>query len=222
MLIQLKSAGRRHPDKRSWLLRDISLSVERGERIAILGRSGSGKTLVLRSLCALDPLDVGELLWNDEPLSRRRIPSFRRTAVYLHQRPAFIAGTVQQNLLLPFRLHSKTTEQRFDLHRAATLFEMLGFNAELLDHPITNLSGGEQQAVALVRAMQLDPTLLLLDEPTASIDSESALAVESVITEWLTESNERSAVWITHSQDQADRFATRHVRLNQGRLEPTS
>ena len=83
--------GRRNPRAGGWLLRGVSLELLFGDRLVISGPSGAGKTVLLRALALLDPLDVGTIHWNGGPLRSETIPSFRSQVVYLHQRPALFA-----------------------------------------------------------------------------------------------------------------------------------
>src|SRR5687768_506301 len=89
------------------LLNGISLSIEPGERFAIVGPTGSGKTLLLRALSLLDAVDSGEVRFEGRTIPDAEVPAFRRRVVYLHQRPALIEGTVDDNLKLPWRFKAK-------------------------------------------------------------------------------------------------------------------
>ena len=101
-ILEAIELGRRAPAADTWLLCDVSLRLDPGERVVIVGPTGSGKTLLLRSLTLLDPLDAGRLCWKGTPVSRHMLPEFRSRVVYLHQRPALIEGTVFENLMYPF------------------------------------------------------------------------------------------------------------------------
>src|SRR6266478_4288314 len=102
VLLEAQRIGRFARESRNWLLRDVSLAVRGGDRLAIIGPTGSGKTLLLRSLALLDPTDEGQVLRLNGPISPDSVPDFRRQVIYLHQRPALIEGTVEDNLRLPF------------------------------------------------------------------------------------------------------------------------
>ena len=137
--------------------------------MAVCGPSGAGKTLLLRALALLDPLDSGEILWTGRPVARDQVPRFRREAIYLHQRSAVLEDNVEAALRQPFSLRVYRQRQ-FDRDRAVSFLEQLGRDEAFLAKRVRDLSGGEMQITALVRALQLDPTVLLLDEPTSALD----------------------------------------------------
>ena len=213
-ILDARDLWRRRPDGTGWLLQAASLRVDAGECLAVVGASGSGKTLLLRAAARLDPLDRGEVLWQGRPLTRDAIPEYRSQAVYLHQRPAFAAATVEEALRQPFAL--KTHRRRaFNRPRVERLLETLGRDGAFLSKQVRDVSGGESQIVALVRAMQLAPTLLMLDEPTAALDANTVAAAERLLREWIDEVPDRRAiVWVTHDAQQARRVAERTVQID--------
>jgi putative ABC transport system ATP-binding protein len=218
----LKACGieRRDPNGGASLLRDVCLEVSAGDRTAVVGPSGAGKTLLLRSLALLDTLDAGSVEWNAEPVRGRAVPLFRKSVTYLHQRPAFVEGTVEDNLRLPFslRVYRGTA---FDKWGAVSLLEQLGREEAFLGKQTRDLSGGEGQLLALVRTIQLSPNVLLLDEPTASLDPKTTLAAEALIESWALERpGERAFLWVSHDQEQARRVARRELRIEAGRIVP--
>jgi putative ABC transport system ATP-binding protein len=199
-------------------LRGISLSIYGGERLAIIGATGSGKTLLMRSLALLDPVDGGDVLWKGKPVEVSQIPRYRSQVIYLHQRPALLGDTVEACLRHPFslRIHRGLTYKR---DQAAALLQTLGRDEGFLSKACRDLSGGERQLTALVRALLIDPAVLLLDEPTAALDATAVEAVEKVAIQWVTESaNSRAAVWVTHDDRQVHRTADRVLTMHSGRL----
>jgi putative ABC transport system ATP-binding protein len=200
-----------------WLLRGISFGLAAGERLALTGPSGSGKTLLLRSLALLDPTEEGEVHWQGRAVADAEVPAFRRRAIYLHQRPVLVEGTVADNLRLPFTFGGGGELPRA---RALAWLESLGRQERFLDRTARDLSGGEAQLVALLRALLVDPAVLLLDEPTASLDPATASQLEGLVAAWLEEPGERGLLWVTHDLEQAARVATRRLRLEAGSLQP--
>jgi len=195
-----------------WLWRDLGLDLAPGETLAVTGGSGSGKTLLLRALAGLDPLDAGEIALDGHPIDGWPMPRYRALVRYLPQRPAAIEGSVEDGLRFAFglRVHRGATYAR---GRALDLLARLGRDERFLDARATSLSGGEGQLVALVRALLLPPRVLLLDEPTASLDDATARAVESLVSDWLAEADDRAAVWTSHRDDQLARVSRRRLEL---------
>jgi putative ABC transport system ATP-binding protein len=220
MLLKACRIGRRRVEDGGWLVRGIDLEVGAADRLAILGPSGAGKTVLLRALARLDPLDEGEITWNGHAVRGDSVPPFRKAVVYLHQRPALFDGSVEDNLRQPFALGVHRAA-RFDADRVISLLESLGRDRAFLDKSHRDLSGGEAQVVALIRVLQLDPSVLLLDEATSSLDRTTARAVEDLLSRWLAEHPEaRGLVWVTHDAEQAERVVHRSFYLRAGCLEP--
>jgi putative ABC transport system ATP-binding protein len=218
VLLEARSIGRFARESQNWLLREVSLAVCGGDRLAIFGPTGSGKTLLLRSLSLLDSTDEGQLLWLNGPVVPGSVPDFRRHVIYLHQRPALIEGTVEENLRLPFSFAIHAHEE-FDRNWVLATLGKVERGADFLVRSWRDLSGGEAQIVALVRALQLHPTVLLLDEPTASLDATAAQAIEQLVSQWHQQSNGgRAVVWVTHDREQSSRVANRFVWMDSGRL----
>jgi putative ABC transport system ATP-binding protein len=212
--------GRRDPKTDGWLIHDVSFTIKWGDRLGVLGPSGAGKTVLLRALALLDPLDVGAIFYQGEVMVGDEVPGYRSRVIYLHQKPALHEGTVEENLRHPFTLKAHHQRQ-FDRGRVTDLLASLGRDAAFLDKSSRDLSGGEAQIAALVRAIQLEPTILLLDEPAASLDPATARAVEAMLDRWMAaRANERALVWVGHDRDQTLRMTERTISLNAGRLDP--
>ena len=216
-LLQLLGAGRRpalagHDAAAPWLWRGLDLDLQSGDRLAVAGPSGSGKTLLLRTLAALDPMQEGEIFFEGRPLAQWSIPEYRAAVLYLPQAAALAEGTVEEVLRFPFtfRVH-RQAGRAFDRKTAGYLLNRLT-RGDLLDRRTGDLSGGEAQVVALVRAVLLEPTVLLLDEPTASMDEELAEAAEGLVGEWL-RGEGRAVVWTSHRGDRLERVTDRVVRI---------
>jgi len=226
-LLEARDVARRDPRsaEEQWLLRDVSVAVSSSDRLALSGPSGAGKSLLLRTLCLLEPVNRGSVRFQGAVVQGSAVPAFRSRVQYIHQRPVFRRGTVRSNLELPFRLRANERRGPFDLERALRWFAVLGRDGPFLDKHCDELSGGEAQIAALVRALQLDPVVLLLDEPTASLDAETGRAIEQLVDSWLQETSERrdrpapAAVWVSHDAEQNRRVADRALRLRSGEIE---
>jgi putative ABC transport system ATP-binding protein len=216
--LSANNLGRKDPASQRWLLHGINFKVASGDRCAIVGPSGSGKTLLLRSLSLLDSLDEGEVRWNGKTHHGRSVPDYRRQVVYLHQRPALWEGTVEANLRRPFQLQVHQSRQ-FDRSQIIKWLALLDRTESFLDQPQRELSGGEIQLIGFLRAIQLDPSVLLLDEPTASLDLQTAMAMERLIDHWMAAGTGSQAfLWVTHDLGQAERVSNRTLQMKQGEL----
>ena len=209
-------------------LRDVSLSLWRGERLALVGANGSGKTTLLRLLHGLQAAD--------RPSDWRRSGAQRsaashhattppRTAHLLQpenrpplsamvfQRPFLLHLSVRWNVQLGLWLQGVPAAQRHALGEQA--LQRVGL-ATLAHRPARELSGGQQQRLALARAWALQPDILFLDEPTASLDPSAKQEVETLVSEFA--SDGVTVVMSTHNLGQAKRLATRVAYLAGGRL----
>jgi putative ABC transport system ATP-binding protein len=221
-LLEARNLRRWHPDHRHWLLDDISLTIAAADRLAVAGPSGAGKTLLLRALALLDPLDGGQICWQGSPVWHDRVPLLRKAAIYLHQRASLLGEKVEAALQRPFSL-AVHRDRQFDRPRITTWLARLGRDGSFLQKSVAELSGGEIQIAALLRALQLDPHILLLDEPTAALDPQTALTVEALLDDWVGQSADgRAFVWVTHDADQAQRVGRRILHVQEGRIVESS
>lgn len=220
LLLEAEELGRRDPDPAAdgaWLFRRLSLRLDAGDLVALEGPTGAGKTLLLRALAGLDPLDEGEIRIRGR-LAARTSPAERRAALlYLHQSPALFPGTVLGNLREPFRFGVRR-DRVFPGERADELLAMAGRPDAFRHRAVDDLSGGERQIVALVRALLTGPLVLLLDEPTAALDPGTTDVMEEMVRGWLDAGGDRGVLWVTHDREQARRVGHRRLRLAEGRL----
>ncbi|WP_175158011.1 ABC transporter ATP-binding protein [Paraburkholderia fynbosensis] len=201
------------------LLQPTTFALHAGERVAITGASGSGKSVLLRALALLDPLDAGRMLWHGAAVERTAIPRYRRNVAYIRQRPALLDGSVEDNLRYPFELRAYR-DVRFDRARATSLATQAGRADDFLDKRASELSGGEAQITALIRVLQLAPEVLLLDEPTASLDPASSLAIEALVRAWFdADPGRHASIWVSHDSAQAARMSERHLTMRAGTLD---
>ncbi len=172
-MIELKNVSCRFPGR--VLFESVNLSIRRGEIVLLRGRSGCGKTTFLRILSAfLDPAS-GLLELDGKPYRAYRYAELRSKVVYLHQTPVLEPGkSVRENLLAPFSLGVHKGKSPPDEEKILSFLSAFHLDGGLLSRDARDLSVGEQQRAAIVRACLLQPDYLLLDEPIANLDPESA------------------------------------------------
>ena len=191
------------------VLRDVTFALESGPPALIIGPNGAGKSVLLRLLHGLLPPTAGAVRWAGENRAGGRMP--RDAMVF--QRPVMLRRSVLANAAYPLKLAGLPRAER--LRRARAALGRVGLDG-LADRPARRLSGGEQQRLALARASALDPEVLFLDEPCASLDPAAARAVEAIVADIAA----RGAKVVMTTQDlgQARRLAGEVLFLHRGRL----
>jgi tungstate transport system ATP-binding protein len=194
-----------------------NLRLEDGQITVLVGENGSGKTTLLRMLNGLLSPASGAIAFRDRVIDADGIRAVRRQSVMLHQAPLLFRGTVLQNVSYGLRLRSVPREERRERSRRA--LSRVGLQ-RFERRRVSGLSGGEKQRVALARALVLEPKVLLLDEPTASIDPEARRVVERIIRDLAAAGT--AVIMSTHAMETAYRLCDRLVRLEQGRVAPAA
>jgi putative ABC transport system ATP-binding protein len=209
-LLLVEGLGRKVEHR--WLWRNVNLRLYPGDRLAAIGPSGSGKSLLLRTLAGLDPIQEGQISFQQQSLSKWFMPHYRAQVIYLHQRPSLLEGTVESNLQYVYQL-SVHRKRSYDRQKIFNYLERLGRSDNFLERPSTTLSGGEAQIVAFLRAVQLSPRILLLDEPTASLDTVTAHRLEKLVEMWQSEEPNRAYLWTSHDREQLKRVTDYQLTL---------
>lgn len=192
------------------LFENLSLKLEAGECLAFRGPSGIGKTSLLRCLNRLQDPRKGELRLQGKLPEELGWPSYRRQVLLLPQSPLFTSSSLRDALELPF--HFESAQRPFPEEEACSLLKRLGL-PKLSEAPVArDLSQGEKQRLSLIRALLLAPRVLLLDEPTSSLDPESVEKVEALLLEKLQEG--LALILVTHGEEQARRLASREIDLS--------
>jgi ABC-type iron transport system FetAB ATPase subunit len=196
-----------------------SVSVAPASVLTIQGASGSGKSTLLRAIATLIPMSGGTLLFEGREVHAIGITEYRRRVAYVPQLPAMFEGSVAENLRAGPRFRGVALADA----EGVRLLERVGLAAELAGREAAELSGGERLRVALARALANDPRVLLLDEPTASLDPDAASVILDLV---LALAKSGTAILaVTHSTEHAARLGGTRYRMVSGVLsaeEPTS
>lgn len=198
-------------DKGKNIITDFSLTVFEGDKICLDGKSGSGKSTILKSISMLEKIDSGCITFKGTNVVNLNIPEYRVKVNYIPQKPVFFEGTVEENIkkVFDFAINHK---KKYDQRKVIEYFSRFGKPSDFIKNSITNLSGGEAQLVSFIRAIQLDPEVFLFDEPTSALDYESTLIFENILDE-LTQSLLKAYIWITHNKEQMKRVSNRTITL---------
>lgn len=200
------------------VLQEVSVSIAPGELVVLIGKSGSGKSTLLNLVSGIDLPTAGEVWVEGCPLTRL---SERERTLFRRRRIGFVFQffnllptlTVLENVLLPLELNGQTGPTA--ITRAQAMLEAVGLADRRSSYP-DRLSGGEQQRVAIARALVHDPALVLADEPTGNLDSETGQHVLALL-DRLTRQAGKTMIMVTHSPEVIG-IADRILRLRGGRL----
>lgn len=194
------------------LIDGVDLSLRSGRRTVILGANGAGKSLMLRLMHGLIRPSAGRVLWRGAPMDARA----RRDQAMVFQRPVMLRRTVRANLRFALSVRGFAGPERAKREERALEQARL---TDLARRPARVLSGGEQQRLAIARALATTPEILFLDEPTASLDPASTHAVEAMIRD--AHAQGVTIVMVTHDLGQARRLADDVVFVHGGRVVET-
>jgi len=188
--------------------------MQGGKIIVLLGVNGAGKTTLMRIMAGLENPDDGKLLYNNQDVSAKDL---RRIATLVFQKSAMFSSNVYDNLAYGLRIrHAPKADIAAKVANALQEVRLAGFEKRRAK----KTSGGEQQRIALARAFLLEPRVLLLDEPTANLDPNSATIIEKAIVN--KKSPERIIVMATHNLSQARRIADEIVHIYDGEIVEAS
>ncbi len=198
-------------------LRDVSLEIDRGDFIVITGRNGAGKSTLMHNLAVLDRPDSGEIVINGTDVTK--LKKIQRLELrlwhlgYIFQEYALIAElTALENVMMPAMMIDPLKDAR---KKAETLMKRFGLERHQ-SHLPSQLSGGQQQKVAIARSLINDPMILFADEPTANLDTIAAKEVLDIFVR-LNKEHGHTIVMVTH-EDEETRSANRLIKLSDGRI----
>ncbi len=179
----------------------VDLQLSTGECVTLIGASGAGKTLLLRAIADLDPYQ-GEMMLGE----------VTSTAMSAHEWRQRVGLLVAES-----HWWGETIGEHFS-HVDKAVLETLGFSSEVMQWQVSRCSSGEKQRLALLRLLQNEPQILLLDEPTASLDAQNIDRVEKLLETLRTERGV-AQLWVSHDRAQSERVATRRLQLLDGKLQ---
>ena len=215
-MISASAVTKRYPEGLE-ALRDVSFEIEAGEMVFITGHSGAGKSTLFRLLAAIERPTSGSIVVNGQNLAALRksaIPYLRRNFGLIFQDQKLLFDrSVLDNVLLPLAIVGLPAREA--VRRARAALDKVGLQGREKAHPIA-LSGGEQQRLAIARAVVNRPSILLADEPTANLDADSASAILEIFRAF--HQVGVTLVIATHDPDWMARFSPRVLRLEHGHL----
>jgi phospholipid/cholesterol/gamma-HCH transport system ATP-binding protein len=202
------------------VLNGITLAISRGETLAVLGRSGTGKSVLLRLIIGLEKPDSGSVRIHGKDtagLTLDQLSDIRKKMGFLFQHAALYDSlTVAQNVAFPLQHHKKDMSKTEQSERVRELLAEVGMEGNLEKMP-SELSGGMQKRVGLARALALQPDILLLDEPTAGLDPISSGEIDDLVLK-LQKEHQMASIVVTHDLHSAKTIADRLALLNEGNL----
>ena len=204
------------------LLNNITLTLHHGQKVTLVGRSGSGKSLLLQVLADLLPLgftNANRIMLNKNgiltPISQIAPTIYRSTITLFHQSPNLTDGTVLENLYTPYSFkHHK--HQVFDKTWHLDKLAKLGKTDRFLTQSIHELSGGERQIVSFLRTLQFNPTIALFDETTSALDEDTAQNLIDLVLDWHDET--KAFIWVTHNPNENNLLKADMWHINHGIL----
>jgi cell division transport system ATP-binding protein len=216
-MIRLENVSKSYKRSQGLALKEVSLDIQRGEFVFLVGTSGSGKSSLMRLMLREERPDSGEVLVLGENLRRmpdRRVPKFRRRLGVVFQDFRLLPNkTVFQNVAFALKVIGKS--KAFIDAAVPDVLKLVGLDEKANRYP-TELSGGEQQRVAVARALVNRPEVLLADEPTGNLDPETSLEIMGLL-ERINLSG-TTVIMATHDRSIVDRMSKRVVEINSGQI----
>ncbi|MFT8313002.1 MAG: ATP-binding cassette domain-containing protein [Clostridium sp.] len=194
------------------ILKNISVNVDSGDFISVVGPSGSGKSTFLKLCAQLISPTEGDIVYKNKSYMEYSPVEWRKSIGYCFQNPYLFGDTVMDNLKFPYSIRSK----KIDLKRVEELFAIFNIKSDCLDNKVKNLSGGEKQRIALIRTLLFKPEILLLDEVTSALDVDNTLIVEKVIQSLNEEGI--TILWITHNPVQSKKYSNKVISMENGEI----
>ena len=185
--------------------KSLNFHLEKNEALILSGKNGSGKSLLLKSLALLSSSEFESYEYNGNPVTAMRPEEFRRDVVYLSTAHMMMKeGSVEDFFQAPLKFHV------YQNHKVTFDYRTYLEDWHIPPGNVSLLSTGQKQMISILRALTLKAKVLLLDEPTANLDSEKTREIETLIMKWKAETG-GSFVWVGHAKDQIERLGIKHV-----------
>lgn len=195
------------------ILKINQIKLEANMITAILGSSGGGKTTFLKLLNNMYTADQGEIKYKGKNIESYDPVKLRREVIMLSQNPEIFAGSIEDN----FKITEKITEKKYSTSlKYKELLKDVSLNHDLSEKA-EKLSGGEKQRLALARVILLEPEVLLLDEPSSSLDKKTEEKIIQMVVDYVRE-KQRTLIMVTHSLEIAEKFADRVINIEAGEI----
>ena len=198
--------------ERRLLAENITFELPSGVILPLIGPSGSGKSTLLRSLIRFHPLETGHVYLTGQDVCTIPAPLLRTQLGFLAQTPVFSPGRVDETLLEPFA-YRQVKQPKASTEELTDALCQVGLDDSFLEQQVDSLSGGEKQRLALARLLLLHPQILLLDEPTANLDEDSAEHILQRVRSWIAH-GEHAAIWVSHSSLLTEKIQHEPYRLH--------
>lgn len=195
------------------ILKDITIKINQGDYISVVGPSGSGKSTFLKLCCHLISPSQGTIFINGTDIMSKNPIEIRKKISYCFQTPVLFGNTVEDNLKYPYLIRN----QKMDKDRIITLLSRFNMDETYIKHEVKNLSGGEKQRIALIRTLLFKPKVLLLDEVTSALDVDNTLIVENAINDLHKEGV--AILWVTHNPEQSKKYADKLLTIENGQIK---
>lgn len=178
------------------ILKRISVEIEKGKYITVVGPSGSGKSTFMRILASMISQTSGKVLFNGKTVDSYEPTEYRQRVSYAFQQPTLFGKTVRDNLMFPFEVRN----EEFDESKVKQYLKMVNLDESYLDKSVNDVSGGEKQRIALLRNLIFPPEVLITDEVTAGLDVENKNIVHSMLNEF----NQRGLTILRVTHDESE------------------
>jgi len=195
------------------ILKNISLTIEKGDFISVIGPSGSGKSTLLKLSSHLISPTKGNIIFKGKNVTEYNPTELRKKIAYCFQSPYLFGSTVLDNLIFPFSIRNIKPDEK----RIKELFSLFQMTTDFLQKDVKNLSGGEKQRISLLRSIIFLPEILLLDEVTSALDVDNSILVENIISSLNKEG--LTVLWVTHNPLKMRKYANKIITIEMGEIK---